>query len=349
MSSAQIATPSSESLSRTMKAAFVTRYGAPDVLQMREVATPTPRANEILIRVRAASVGYGDLIARRFAQVSASEFNMPAPLWLLTRLAFGLRAPRNRILGSEFAGVVVAAGPSVTRFKVGDAVFGYRGPSFGANAEYLCMAETGLVQPKPTNLSFEEAAVLPYGALTAISLLRKGGIQPGQRVLIVGASGSIGAAALQLAKHYGAHVTGVCGTARMAMVRALGADEVIDYTRQEFTQMDATYDLIFEVLGRGSFSQAKRSLRPGGRYLYASFKMKPLLQMLWTSRFGDKKVICAFSSESVDDLRTIGELAEAGVLRSVIDRCFPLEQAAEAHRYLESGQRSASVVLTPGA
>ncbi len=331
-----------------MQAIVLTAYGSPDVLQLREVATPTPQANEIRVRITASPVGYGDLIARNFRNVTAREFNMPFILWLLTRLEFGLKHPKKSILGSEFAGRVDAVGQDVTRFQVGDAVFGYRGPDFGTNAEYLCMSEAGMVALKPANLSDEEAAAIPYGALTALNLLRKVNIQPGQKVLILGASGSIGGAAVQLAKHYGAEVTGVCSTPRLDYVRALGADHVIDYTREDFTRNGVTYDVIFDILGRGSFARSKRSLTPNGRYLLASFKFKQLMQMLRTSLVGSKKVICALSMEKLDDLLLITTLVEAGALKTIIDRCYPLAQTADAHRYVEGKHQQGSVIIKVG-
>lgn len=328
-----------------MKAAVYTEYGPPDVLKLKDVETPTPLDNEIQVSVRAVSVNYGDTIARNFGHIPAREFNMPGLFWLLARIEFGLSKPKRQILGSEFAGVVAAVGKTVTRFKVGDPVFGYRGASFGGYAEYMCVPEDSMVALKPANMSDEEAAALPYGALTALNLLRKADIQPGQKVLINGASGGIGAAAVQLAKHFGAHVTGVCGTPRMAFVKALGADKVIDYTQEDFTQSGDTYDLVFDVLGRSSFSRVKRVLAKNGRYLLASFKLKQLLQMLWTSKVGTQKVICALSMEKLDDLAQVKELAETGKLITIIDRCYPLEQAADAHRYFESGSKASSVVI----
>lgn len=331
-----------------MKAVVYTEYGAPDVLQVKEVTKPVPKDNEILVRIHATTINYGDMIARRFNEISFAEFNMPGPLLLLARIGFGFRKPKKNILGSEFSGEVEAVGKDVTRFKKGDPVFGYRGPSMGANAEYLCVEENSLVCLKPANISYEEVAAVPYGALTALSLLKKVAIQPGQKVLINGASGSIGSAALQLAKHDGAQVTAVCSTSKMDFVKALGADKVIDYTREDFTQNGETYDLIFDILGRSSFSRCKNSLKPNGRYLLASFKLKQVFQMLWTSRFGTKKVICAFSNESLADLTTIKELVEAGKIKSIIDRCFPMEQTADAHRYIESGHKTSPVVIVMG-
>ena len=265
-----------------MKAIIYTEYGSPDVLHLAEVAKPAPKDNEVLIRIHATPVNFGDLIARNFKSITPRKFNMPVLLWLPVRLAFGFRKPRKHILGSEFAGEVEAVGAAVTRFKPGDQVFGYRGQSMGAYAEYVCMPENGVLAIKPANLTYEEAATIPYGALTALSLLRKVNVQRGQKVLINGASGGIGSAAVQLAKYFGAEVTGVCGTPRVEFVKALGADKVIDYTQEDFTRNGETYDLIVDILGKSSLARGKRSLKPNGRYLFASFKMKQLAQMLWT-------------------------------------------------------------------
>lgn len=328
-----------------MKAVVYTQYGTPDVLHLAEVPTPTPKQNEILIRVRATPVNFGDVIARNFKSVSPRSFSMPFLLWLPAKIALGLAKPKATILGSQFAGDVEAVGKDVTRFQAGDAVFGYRAMKFGANAEYLCVPEDDVVALKPANMSYEEAAAVPGGALTALTLLRKMDIQPGQRVLINGASGGIGAYALQLAKYFGAHVTGVCGTPRMGMVKALGAERVIDYTREDFTKTGDTYDLIVDIPGKGRFAQGKRALRPNGRYLYVSFKMKQVFQMLWTSLTGGKRVICALSNEKPADLVLIKELIEAGAIKAIVDRCFPLEQTAEAHRYFESGERTGHIMI----
>jgi NADPH:quinone reductase-like Zn-dependent oxidoreductase len=328
-----------------MKAITYTEYGSPDVLHLTEVPKPTPKDNEILIRVRATPVNIGDLWARNFKQFTARSFSMPGPLWLPARLAFGWNKPKVNILGSEFSGDVEAVGRNVTQFKKGDPVFGYRGQKLGANVEYLTMPEDGMVTHKPTKLTYEEAATIPYGSLTALNLLRKVSIQPGQKVLINGASGGIGSYALQLAKYYGAEVTGVCGTPRLDFVKALGADHVIDYTREDFTRNGETYDLIFDIMNKSSFARIKNSLTANGRYLLASFKLKQLFQMLWTSRRDGKKVICTLSSETPDDLRLVRELVEEGKIRTIVDQCFPLEQAADAHRYVESGHKKGNVVL----
>ena len=329
-----------------MKAIVYTEYGQPEVLQIKEVEKPAPKENEILIRNHATTVNIGDIWARNFKEITPSRFTMPLPLWIPSRMYFGLTKPRVPTLGSEFAGEVEAVGKDVKRFKPGDQVFGYRGQSMGAYAEYLCVPEGGLAAIKPINMTYEEAAAVPYGALTALSLLRKANIQPGQKVLINGASGNIGAAAVQLAKYFGAEVTGVCGTPRLGFVRALGADQVIDYTREDFTQNGETYDLIFDILGKSSFSRCQNSLKPNGIYLLASFKTRQLFQMYRTSRKPGKKVICALSSENPKDLVFIRELVEAGKIKSILDRCYPLEQAAEAHRYVETGGKTGSVIIT---
>jgi NADPH:quinone reductase-like Zn-dependent oxidoreductase len=328
-----------------MKAIVYTEYGPPDVLKLTEVAKPTPKDNEILIKVHATSVKIGDIWARNFKAISPRQFSMPFPLWVLTHIAFGVNKPKINILGAELAGEVEAVGNKVTLFKKGDQVFGYRGPAFGANAEYLCMPENGLVALKPVNMTFDEAATVPYGAMTALNLLRKANIQRGQKILINGASGGIGSYAVQLAKHYGAEVTGVCGTPRVALVKALGASHVIDYTKEDFTQNGKTYDVIFDVLGKSSFSRCQNSLTENGIYLLASFKMPQLWQMLTTSMRGGKKVICALSSETPADLLHIKELVEAGEIKTIVDKRFPLEQTADAHRYMEAGQRVGNVVI----
>lgn len=329
-----------------MKAIVCAEFGTPDVLQLKEVAKPTPKDNEVLICVHAASVNFGDLMARNFKAVSPRKFNMPFIFWLPAKISFGLRKPNITILGSELAGEIEAVGKDVKRFKKGDQVFGYPGLSFGAYAEYACLPETGAVALKPVNLSYEEAVTLPYGAIMTTSLLEKANIQCGQKVLINGASGGIGSMAVQLAKYYGAEVTGVCGTPRLEFVKSLGADKVIDYTREDFTQNGETYDLIFDILGKSSFSKVKRSLKPNGIYLLASFKMKALLDMLWTSLTGSKqKIICAFANETPESLTFIKNLVEERKVKAIVDKSFPLEQAAEAHWYVEQGRKQGNVVI----
>lgn len=328
-----------------MKAIIYTEYGSPDVLHLAEVAKPEPQDNEVLIRIHATPVNFGDLLARNFKSVTPRQFNMPFFFWLPARLAFGFRQPKKPILGSEFAGEVAAVGAAVTRFKPGDEVFGYRGENMGTYAEYVCMSETGMLALKPANMTYEEAATVPYGALTALSLLRKVNLQRGQKVLINGASGGIGSAAVQLAKHFGAEVTGVCSTPRRGFVKALGADKIIDYTQEDFTRNGETYDVIFDILGKSSFGRGKKALKPAGVYLFASFKTKQLLHMLRTKIAGGQKVICALSSEKPEDLTFIKELIEAGQYTAIIDKRYPLAQAAEAHRYAEAGQKVGSVII----
>ncbi len=331
-----------------MKAIICTKYGPPEVLEIKEVEKPVPGDKEILIKNHATTVNYGDVVARNFKNIPIREFHMPLPLLLPSKIFFGLRKPRIKILGSVFAGEIEDVGKEVTRFKKGDRVYGYLGQNMGAYAQYLCVPEKETVAVKPANTTYEEAVIHPYGAIMAGSLLRKGKIQPGQKVLINGASGGIGSAAVQLAKsHYGADVTGVCGTPRLEFVKSLGADKVIDYTKEDFTTRGETYDLVFDILGKSSFSKVKRCLEPKGIYLLASFKMRKMLQMLRTKFSGGKKVICALAMDGgIEDLIFFKELIEAGKIKSVFDKCFPLEQAAEAHRYLESGQQKGNVVIT---
>lgn len=329
-----------------MKAIAFTEYGAPDVLHLVEAERPTPKGGEVSIRVFATGVGYGDTLARNFAAVSTRQFNMLALFWFFARLSFGWRKPRVTRLGSEFSGVIDAVGAGVTSFRPGDEVFGYLGQRMGAYAEFVCMPANGVLALKPKNMTHEQAAVAPMGAMTALALLRRVNVQRGQRVLVLGASGGIGAAAVQLARHAGAEVTGVCSTPRLAFVRALGAEHVIDYSKEDFTRNGQTYDVILDVLGKSSFARCRGSLTPQGRYLLGSFKTKQLLQMLWTSLLGGQRVVCVMAPESPEDLRAVARLMEEGRLRSIIDRAFPLEQAAQAHRYVESGQKQGQVAIT---
>ena len=331
-----------------LKAIIHDVYGPPDVLQLKEVEKPVPKNREVLVRIHGASVNYGDLTARNFKHISHRTFNMPLLFWLIAKLDFGLNQPRRKILGSEFSGIIESTGKDVTRFKQGDPVFGYLAQKMGAYAEYLCVPETTVMVLKPDNIGFEEAAALPMGAIMALNLLGKARIQPGQKVLINGASGGLGSAAVQIAKYLGAEVTGVCGTPRLEFVRSLGADHVIDYTKENFTEKEITYDLIFDVLGKSSFSKSKRVLNPNGLYLRASFKMKQLFQMFWTTLFPNKgrKVLCAIAPGSLADLNAVRKLIEKGALKAIIDKRFSLEQAAEAHRYVENGHKKGQVVIT---
>lgn len=329
-----------------MKAIICPEYGGPEVLRIEEIDKPVPKDNEILVRIYAAPVNFGDITARNFKNISPSNFSMSFPLWLISRMVFGSSKPKKKILGSEFAGEIEAVGKAVKKFKKGDPVFGYRGMNLGANAEYICIPEKGMTAIKPKKMTFEEACAVPYGAITALNLLRKVNIHKGQKVLINGASGGIGSFAVQLAKYYGAEVTGVCGKPRLGLVKTLGADKVIDYKQEDFTKNGETYDLIFDILRKSSFSLCKGSLKPKGIYLLASFKTKQLLQALWTKIKGGKRVKCALSVEKPEDLVFIKDLIEAGKIKSIVDKRFPMEQAVEAHRYYESGGKKGSVVIT---
>jgi len=330
-----------------MNAVVYTEYGEPDVLSMKEVEKPFPKGNEVLIRIRAVSVNYGDLIARNFKNISAKEFNMPLLFWILARFGFGLKEPKIKILGNTFSGEIESIGKDVSQFRESDQVFGYLGEKMGSYAEYLCMPENGIVAVKPSNMTFEEASCIPYGTIMALSLLKKANIEQRQKVLIIGASGGIGSAAVQLAKHhYGAIVTGVCSTMSIKYVKSLGADKVIDYKKEDFTKSTETYNLIFDILGKGSFSVYKPLLKHKGICLFASFKTKKIMQMLWTSTVGGKKVVCALAIPKPEDFLFIKRLAEEGKLKSVIDKSFPLEQTAEAHKYIEAGNRRGNVVIT---
>lgn len=328
-----------------MKAIILEEYGSPDVLEIQEIEKPVPDESEILVRVKATSVNYGELIARNFKNVTLNDFNMPALFWVIAKFSFGLNKPKVKILGSEFSGVVESTGSKVTKFKPGDEVFGYLGQSMGAYAEYICVSEKGVLTHKPANVDFDHAAVLPYGAIMALGILKKAEIQPGQNLLINGASGEIGSAAIQIANNAGAQVTGVCSNPRMEYVKNLGADKVIDYTIQDFTEGDEKYDIIFDVLGRSSFKKVKKVLASDGKYILASFKMKQLIQMLRTSFSGGQKVICTIAPGSLEDLLAVKSLIEENKLRTEIDKIFPMDHAAEAHEYVENGNKKGKVVI----
>jgi NADPH:quinone reductase-like Zn-dependent oxidoreductase len=328
-----------------MKAVILTQYGPPDVLKLVEIEKPTPQENEILVEVHATSVGYADILVRNINKIGFRDFNMPAPLLLPTKMVFGWSKPKIKILGADFSGIVAAVGGAVKRFKIGDAVFGYIGQTMGANAEFICVKENSIIEHKPQNLPHEEAVMLPYGATMAIPILKKANIQSGQRVLINGASGGIGSVALQIAKNAGAEVTGVCGTNRIDFVKKLGADHVIDYKNEDITQSKIRYDVILDIYGKLPFKAAKNILTEKGILLYVSFKIPHLWQMLMTSFSDGRKVICALSDESPNHLKLVRDLAESGDMTAAVDRTFPLEQAAEAHRYLESGKKQGNVVL----
>ena len=326
-----------------MKAIVYTKYGPPEVLQIKEVNKPTPKDNEVLIRVYATAVTAGDCNARDFVFV-------PPGLGLLGRLMIGLRKPKKTILGADLAGEIEAVGKDVKSFKRSDQVYGTDGNGMGAYAEYKCMPEEGALALKPANMTYEESAAIPFGALTALYFLKdKGNIQSGQKVLVNGASGSVGTAAVQLAKYFGAEVTGVCSTTNLELVKSLGADKVIDYTVEDFTQSGETYDIILDtVVGKTSFSRSKYSLRQNGLYLAVAGGLKEMIQMLWTSVIGRKKVIFGggMACERKESLIFLKELIEAGKFKAVIDRRYPLQQIVEAHKYVDKGHKKGNVVIT---
>lgn len=317
---------------------MASKYGSPEVLQLKEVEKPTPKDNELLIKVFATTVNVGDCRMR--------SFNVPPMFWLPGRIALGFRKPRNPIFGMELAGEVTAVGKDVTQFKAGDPIFASTFKvNFGAHAEYKCLPEDGAVVKKPNNMTYEEAATLSIGALTALSFLKKANIQPGKKVLINGASGSVGTFAVQLAKYYGAEVTGVCSTRNIELVKSLGADKIIDYTQEDFAKNGVAYDIIFDAVGKTSLSQCKSSLKHKGYYLHTGL-VGSELKALWYSMTTDKKIIGGTAVPSKEDLVFLKELVEAGQLKSVIDRCYPLEQTVEAHRYVDQGRKKGNVVIT---
>jgi NADPH:quinone reductase-like Zn-dependent oxidoreductase len=325
-----------------MKAIVYTEYGPPEVLQLKEVAKPVPKANEVLIKVYATTVTTGDVNIRNFVFV-------PPGFRLLARLMFGVRGPKKHILGVELSGEVEAVGKDVTRFKRGDPVFGIDSNSLGAYAEYVCWPEKAALVLKPDNLSYAEAAAISFGAHTALVYLRdKAKIQKGQKILINGASGGVGTHAVQLARYYGAEVTGVCSTRNVEFVKSLGADHLIDYTREDFTRSDKTYDIILDTVGRTTFSGCKAVLKPNGLYLASGGGPRELGQALWTSMAGSQKVLAGPAPEHKEDLLFLKELIEAGKLKAVIDRSYPLEQIVEAHRYVDRGHKRGAVVITVG-
>jgi NADPH:quinone reductase-like Zn-dependent oxidoreductase len=324
-----------------VKAILHTQYGAPYLLQLKEVDKPAPKDNEVLIAIHATTVSTGDCNVRNFTFVTKSM--LP-----IAKLMFGIRKPwKARVLGTELAGEVERVGKDVTRFKTGDRVVASTGAAGGGHAQYACLPETGAVAIKPDSLSWEQAVAIPFGANTALYFLRDlGKIRAGQDLLIIGASGAIGSAGVQLAKHFGVKVTGVCSGANVEMVTALGADSVIDYTREDFTKSGNTYDLIFDVVGATTFDRCRGSLKPNGIFLQNIMELSDVVRVLWTSITGRKKIKGGVAIGNMANMGLITALAAAGTLKPVIDRSYPLEQIAEAFKYVEQGHKKGNVVIT---
>ncbi|MDJ0790012.1 MAG: NAD(P)-dependent alcohol dehydrogenase [Myxococcota bacterium] len=327
-----------------MRAAVYREYGSPDVIRIEDVEKPTPEDHQILVRVRASTVGTWDAEAR--------SFSFPLWFWLPLRLAMGARRPRWPVLGQELAGDVEAVGKDVTGFAPGDRVFAAVGLGFGAHAEYACVSSRSAVPHvrsvthMPANMSYAEAATLPVGGDNALHFLRLAEVRPGEQVLVNGAGGNIGVLAVQIAKHYGAEVTAVDSAEKLDALRGIGADHVIDYATTDFTRAGKTYDVIFDLVFQSSYSGALAALNPKGRYIIANPRFLSLLRARFTNRTSTKTVITQFAGSKLEDLVVLRELAEAGEIRAAIDRQFPLEKAAEAHAYVDSGRRAGAVVLT---
>jgi NADPH:quinone reductase-like Zn-dependent oxidoreductase len=322
-----------------MRAVVYDRYGPPEVLHLEDVERPVPKEDQVLVKVHATTVNRLDVHTRE-ANASSGR-----AVGFLSRLVSGVRRPRQPILGSEFAGEVVAAGAAVSELAVGDHIFGTTGLGFGAHAEFMCVRESARIAHMPVGATFEEAAAVSDGFLNALTCVKQADLREGKRILVFGASGSIGTAGVQLAKHFGAHVTAVCGTKNLELVRSLGADRVIDYTQEDFTKNGETYAVIFDAVGKHSFKSSKGSLRSGGLYL-ATDGLRNLTLAMWTSRFGDKKVIFQIPpKQTKQDVLFLKELMEAGKYRAVIDRRYALEDVIEATRYVETQRKTGNVVL----
>jgi NADPH:quinone reductase-like Zn-dependent oxidoreductase len=319
-----------------MRAVVHDRYGPPEVLRLEDVDRPVPKDDEVLIKVHATTVNRTDCHIR-----AANPF-----IWRL--FGAGFRRPKQRFSGSELAGEVVAVGAAVTEFAVGDHVFGTSGYRFGAHAEFMCVREDARIAHKPSGMTFEEAAAIPDGALAALTSLRAVEPLEGKKIVVYGASGAMGTAAVQLAKHFGAHVTAVCNTKNVELVRSLGADVVVDYLQEDFTRNGETYDVVMDAVGKHSFRRCRRSLKPGGRFLATDlgFMWHVPALMLWSRWFGDKKLLFPLSPSTKEDILLLKELVEAGKYRAVIDRRYPLEEVIEAAKYVETGQKTGNVVLT---
>lgn len=320
-----------------MKAAVHEIYGPPEVVTIREVTTPVPKDDEILIRVHATTVTAADWRIR--------SRTVPAGFGFIVRLVFGWSRPKQPILGTDAAGVIAAVGKAVTRFSIGEAVLVFVGARMGCHAEYVCVKEDAAIALKPDGVSFEHAAALCFGGTTALHFFREGKLKAGERVLINGAAGGVGSAAVQLAKHAGAHVTGVCSRANVELVRSLGADEVIDYTQQDFTASGHRYDIIMDNAGTAPFSRCGRVLNAGGRLLSVLADLPAVLQAPWIGLTTDKRVVVGSARERAEDLRELAQLVAAGHFKPLIGARYPLEQIVEAHRLVDSGHKRGSVVI----
>jgi NADPH:quinone reductase-like Zn-dependent oxidoreductase len=321
-----------------MKAAMYENYGAPEVVQIKEIEQPKPNDHEVCIKVFASTVTSADWRVR--------SLTVPAGFGLIMRLVFGISKPKQAILGSELAGVIDSVGSKVTEFSVGDPVFAFNDAAMGCHAEYKCMPHNGLVVSKPVNLSFDEAAALSFGGSTALDFLRKGKLQKGEKILVNGASGSVGTALVQLAKHFGANVTAVCSGVNVDLLKSIGADHVIDYTQEDFTKNGEVYDVIVDTVGTAPFSRCKASLGERGRLLLVLAGLSDMLGALLVSLTSNKKVIAGPVTTRVEDLRFLARLAEAGEFKPVIDKRFPFEQIVEAHRHVDSGRKRGNLILT---
>ncbi|KAB1153752.1 NAD(P)-dependent alcohol dehydrogenase [Flavobacterium luteum] len=315
-----------------MKAVVFTQYGSPEVLQVKQVAKPTPKDNEILLRIKATAVNSGEVRLRK-----ADPFAV--------RFLFGLTKPKINILGVVFSGEVESIGKDVKTFKIGDEVFGHTDMSFGTYAEYKCMRENGSIALKPAHISHKEAAVIPFGGTTALHFIKKANIKQGQKVLIVGASGAVGTAAIQLAKYFGAVVTGVCSTANIALLKSIGADEVIDYTKEDFSENGKTYDVIFDAVKTIPIFRSLKSLNKKGTLILSAGMAKEMFQGLWISKTTNIKVLSGLIKHNAEDILFLKQLIEDGNLKPIIDRTYTLEQMKEAHTYVEKGHKKGNVAI----
>lgn len=321
-----------------MKAVVYRQYGGPEVLHITEVETPVPKADEVLIKIHATTVTAGDWRVR--------SLDVPRGFGLLSRLALGVTGPRQPILGSELSGVITAAGSEVTKFKPGDAVIAFPGVRLGCHAEYRCLSETAAIALKPASLDHDHAAALSFGGTTALHFLRAAKMIAGEKILVNGASGAVGTAAVQLAKHFGVEVTAVCSAANADLVRSLGADHVIDYKTEDFTRNGMVYDVIMDNAGTAPFSRSRASLREGGRLLVVLGGLGDLLRIPWVALTNSRKVIGGTAKETQADVQFLADLAERGVYKPVIDRRYRFDEIVEAHRYVDTGRKKGNVVIT---